>query len=88
MTDIEHMIAWIESSQPHYVRLCILERDRKECEAVGALTQYNLGLALRAFNIISSAYDEATRCGDMFPEQWSAAQLLSAAKALLEWELE
>jgi hypothetical protein len=88
MTDVEHMIAWIESSREHYERACQLERDRKEREAAGTLTRYNHGLALRAFNIVGSAYDEATHGGDMFPEQWSARKILDAATALLEWEME
>lgn len=83
MTDVEHMIAWIESSRPHYDRLCELERDRKACGS-----NFNNRLATTAFNIVSSAYREATRGGDMFAEQWSAAGILDAAKALLSWELE
>jgi hypothetical protein len=88
MTAIEHMIAWIESSHPHYVRLCNLERDRKARESAGTLTRHNAGLAMRAFNIVCDAYSEATRGGDMFPEQWTPGDLLDASKALLTWELE
>jgi hypothetical protein len=88
MTNVEHMIAWIESSRPHYERACQLERDRKARAIAGTLTRYNHGLALRAFNIVANAYDEATRGGDMFPEQWSARAILGAASALLEWEME
>lgn len=88
MTAVEHMIAWIESSRPHYERACELERDRKARAIAGTLTRYNHGLALRAFNIVTSAYDEATRGGDMFPEQWTARTILDAAAALLEWEME
>lgn len=88
MTAVEHIIAWIESSRPHYERLIELERDRKARTIAGTLTRYNEGLALRAFNIVSDAYREATRGGDMFREDHSPATILDAAKALLTWELE
>lgn len=82
MTDVEHMIAWIESSRPHYERLCNLYANRIS----GA---YKISLQAQiAANLAIDAYREATRGGDMFPEQWSAAAILEAAKALLTWELE
>lgn len=83
MTDIEHMIAWIESSQPHYKRLLNLEEDRKACSFA-----FNAVLAQKALGIVLDAYREAVRGGDMFGEQWSPAAILDAAKALLSWELE
>lgn len=88
MTNIEHLIAWIESSRPHYDRLCELERERKTRESAGTLKIANATLALRAFNIASDAYREATTGCDMYAEQWDARSLLDAAGALLEWELE
>jgi hypothetical protein len=83
MTAVEHIIAWIESSRSHYERLVQLERDRK-----GFDKRFNSVLANAALNIVSSAYSEATRGGDMFVEDQSPQTLLDAAKALLEWELE
>jgi hypothetical protein len=83
MTAVEHIIAWIESSRPHYEGLVQLERDRK-----GFDSRFNSVLARQALNIVASAYTEATRGGDMFPEDHSPATILDAAKALLEWEME
>lgn len=82
MTPVEHMIAWIESSRPHYERLLKLERDRKSRPAS---IQWH---AFVASSIVASAFAEATRGGDMFASEWTAADLLDAAKALLSWELE
>jgi hypothetical protein len=83
MTAVEHIIAWIESSRPHYERLLKLEIGRK---ALGS--EANVGIADEALSIVTSAYREATRGGDMFPADQSPATILDAAKALLEWELE
>jgi hypothetical protein len=83
MTAVEHIIAWIESSRPHYERLLQLGIDRK-----AGNFRYNSSLALRALNIVTDAYSEAVRGGDMFAEQHSPATLLDAARALLDWELE
>lgn len=89
MTDIEHMIAWIESSRPHYERACQLERDRKrDLAAVPYPRSHMTNLAGTALGIVTSAFLEATRGGDMFASEWSAAQLLDAAKELLTWEME
>lgn len=84
MTAVEHIIAWIESSRPHYDRLLRLEQDRKS----RPVKPYNAGLALRALNIVIDAYAEAVRGGDMFAEDHSPETILDAAKALLSWELE
>lgn len=83
MTAVEHIIAWIESSRPHYERLVQLERDRKGFDA-----RFNGRVAGDAFSIVSSAYREATRGGDMFAEEHTPRTLLDASAALLEWELE
>lgn len=82
MTAVEHMVAWIESSRAHYDRLCNLYANR---------TSGAFGLSLQAqiaANLAIDAFREATRGGDMFAEQWTPGDLLDAAKALLEWELE
>lgn len=86
MTAVEHMIAWIESSRPHYERLLQLERNRKA--ALDADTSFHALLAQNALAIVVSAYYEAVRSGDMNGDQWSPALVLDAAKAALEWELE
>ncbi len=83
MDAVEHMIAWIESSRPHYDRLIALEQNRK-----GAFQRGKVGLATHAFNLVLDAYSEATRGGDMFADDWTPSDLLNAAVALLAWELE
>lgn len=83
MTAVEHIIAWIESSRPHYERLLQLELDRK-----AENFRYNSSLAHRAVNIVTDAYREAVTGGDMLAEDHSPKTILDAAKALLEWELE
>lgn len=81
MTAVEHIIAWIESSQPHYDRLLRLERSRNSGRS-------NTDLACEASSIAVSAYRDACECGDMFARDHSPTTILDAAKALLEWELE
>lgn len=89
MNATEHMIAWIESSRPHYERACQLERDRKrDVSAVPYPRSHMTNLAGTALAIVTSAFLEATRGGDMLASEWSAAELLDAAKALLSWEME
>jgi hypothetical protein len=85
MTAVEHIIAWIESSREHYEELCKLEQIRK---ATRGQKWDNATLAHRALNIVSSAYREATRGGDMLAIDHSPETLLDAAKAILSWELE
>lgn len=84
MTAVEHIIAWIESSGKHYEQLCALETYRKECAQPG----HNATLAHKALSLVTSAYSEATRGGDIFAADHSPDTLLDAAKALLSWELE
>ncbi len=83
MTATEHLIAWIESSHPHYKRLLQLERDRK---ALGP--EHNASLASDALSLMTCAYREATRGGDMFMGEHSPRTILDAAAAALEWEQE
>lgn len=83
MTAVEHIVCWIESSQPEYNRLCQLERDRK-----GAPKGLNAKLARQAYGIAEDAYRQMVRGGDAYMGDHSPATILDAAKALLEWELE
>lgn len=83
MTAVEHIITWICSSQPEYLALCQLERDRK---ALGPA--FNRKVASDAFRLASSAYGQMVRGGDAYMGEHSPLTILDAAKALLEWELE
>ena len=82
MTAVEHMVAWIESSREHYDRLIALS----EFRARGSMG--HAYLATVALGIVTDAYHEATRGGDMFMGEHSPRTILDAAGALLEWELE
>lgn len=82
MTAVEHIIAWIESSRPHYDRLLKLEIDRKNPRA-----SYNM-IAGYAWSIAVDAYREMISGGDAWASDHSPATILQAAIALTEWELE
>lgn len=89
MTPTEHMAAWIESSRAHYDRLLMLERERRrDIAAVPYPRSHMATCAGTALGIVTSAFLEATRGGDMFASEWTPSDLLDAAKALLAWELE
>jgi hypothetical protein len=83
MTAVEHIVTWIESSQPEYVRLCRLAQDRKLGNP-----ELNARIAYEAFSIAQSAYRQMVRGEDAYMGEHSPATILDAAKALLEWELE
>lgn len=80
MTAEEHIVAWIESSQPHYKRLLKLSvpgnfignRDRAQC----------------AFSLAADAQREMIRGGDAYRSEQSEINLLRAAAMLCEWRLE
>lgn len=80
MTAVEHIIAWIESSRPHYERLLSLWRNNKHFS-----DDSNAESALR---LAVSAYREMIRGGDAWAHDHSSETLLDAAKAILAWELE
>lgn len=80
MTAVEHIIAWIESSRPHYDRLLSLWRHKKHYSTVS-----NAESALR---LAVSAYHEMISGGDAWAHDHSPETLLDAAKAILSWELE
>jgi hypothetical protein len=81
MTAIEYIVAWIESSRPHYDRLVRISTSTRPPENNGSL-------AISAFNLAADAYREMVRGGDAWAGDHSPETLLDAAKALLAWELE
>lgn len=81
MTAEQHIIAWIESSRPHYDRLIKLWVDRPHMTHV-------LVVQL-ALNLVLSAYREMLSCGDASrDDMYSPVELARTAAALCEWELE
>lgn len=85
MTGDEHIIAWIESSGPHYAKLREIYRRRKPGCPDGYITQG--GLQAAALNLVYSAYYEMLRSGDaQHDDKYSAAERLRAALAVVEWE--
>lgn len=82
MTAVEHIIAWIESSRPHYDRLRSLHANRNS--PIWSHDSH----AESALRLATSAYREMIKGGDAWASDHSATTILDAAKALLEWELE
>lgn len=85
----DHILAWIESSRPHYDRLLIIETRRK------LPANDNSGFATQSFfashclALVISAYAEMITTGDASRDDpYSAAELLEAAKLVAAWELE
>lgn len=86
MTAVEHIVAWIESSRPHYARLLEIERHRKFVVQTAPAQAAN---ARNAANLAADAYREMIRGGDALrSDPYSASEILDAAKALLAWEAE
>lgn len=82
MTAEEHIVTWIESSQPHYRRLI-------ELSAPENIFSGGAGIRARiATNLASSAYHEMIRCGDAYASEHDAGTILGAARMLAEWKLE
>lgn len=82
MTAVEHIVAWIESSRPHYDRLLTLSHNRN------SPIWSDDSKAESAVRLAVSAYREMVKDGDAWAGDHSPATILDAAKALLEWELE
>lgn len=82
-----HIIAWVESSRPHYDRLLDIERRRKPGCADGFMR--TTGIAAAASNLAVQAYSEMFSCGDASRDDpYSAVEILRAAILIAEWELE
>lgn len=80
MTAEEHIVAWIESSQPHYRRL---QRLSVPGNFVG-----NFGRASYALTLAFDAQREMIRGGDAYPSEQDEMALLRAAAMLCEWRQE
>jgi hypothetical protein len=80
MTASEHIVAWIESSRPHYERLLKLS-------VPGNFRTDGLR-ALEAASLAIDAHREMTRGGDAYASDHDAGTILGAAVALVAWRLE
>lgn len=80
MTAEEHIVCWIESSQPHYRKLL-------EISKPGNFMR-DTGRAYACINLAVSAYQEMVRGGDAWADEHDASTILGAALALSKWELE
>lgn len=80
MTAEEHIVCWIESSQPHYRRLLKLAD-------LGNFVGHR-ERAQRAMNLAADAQREMVYCGDAYRTEQDEIALLRAAALLCEWRLE
>lgn len=81
----DHVIAWIESSRPHYDRLLDIEKARKG--AAGYIT--SVGAIRRAATLVADAYCDMIRDGDALKsDPYSPADLAKAVALVVAWELE
>lgn len=85
MTAQDHILAWIESSAPHYKTLLEIYRRRQPGCSDGFISPF--GLSAAAMNLVHSAYQEMLRGGDARrDDEYSAADQLRAALLIVEWE--
>lgn len=80
MTAEEHIVAWIESSQPEYRRLIELSTIAYELS--------NSGRAHRALSLASDAYRQMVKGGDAYASDHDASTILGAAVMLANWKPE
>jgi len=80
MTVEEHIIAWIESSQPHYRKLLHI--------SVPGNFLSDLGRAHACMNLAAEAYREMIKGGDAWASDHDASTIIGAALAISKWELE
>lgn len=85
MTAEDHIIAWIESSGPHYRQLRDIHRRRQPHCPDGF--RRSDALAAMVFNLVTQSYREMVRTGDADKDDpYSAVELLRAAIMLAQWE--
>ena len=80
MTAEEHIIAWIESSQPHYRKLLHI--------SVPGNFIRDTGRAYACMNLAVEAYNEMVKGGDARASDHDASTIIGAALAISKWELE
>lgn len=79
MTAEQHIVCWIESSQPHYRLLLRL--------AVPGNFLTGRQRALAAFNLAKDAQRDMIACGDAYKSEQDEIALLRAAVMLCEWRM-
>ena len=80
MTAEEHIVAWIESSRPHYDRLLKL--------SVPGNFLNDASRALEAASLAITAYREMVKGGDAWAGEHDASTIIGAALELTKWRLE
>lgn len=76
----QHIVAWIESSGPHYRRLLKL--------AIRGNFIGNRDRAQFAFNLAADAQRDMIYCGDAYKSEQDETAICRAAALLCEWRLE
>lgn len=82
MTSEEHILAWIESSKPHYDRLITYFKNRN------SPVWSDDSKAESAVRLAVSAYREMIRGGDAYASDHDASTILGAAVLISNWKLE
>lgn len=82
----DHILAWIESSRPHYDRLLEIENFRKSA----AQHPYTSSVIIeRAGRLVADAYRGMVRGGDASrSDLYSPADMALAVALVVIWELE
>lgn len=75
MSPAEHIMEWAHNSQPLYRRMRDLARDNSTQPAK----------ALKALSIATDARYEMVRGGEISRDEYSAMDILDAAKLILGW---
>lgn len=84
-TNAEHVMAWIESSAPEHARMQDIFRRRQPGCPDGFIRAS--GAATAALNLVVSAYGQMCSGGDALKD-YTATDLLDAARQVVEWEPE
>lgn len=79
MTSEEHILAWIESSKPHYDKLRVMTPGNFLSDS---------GRAYACLNLAQEAYREMIHCGDAYKTDHDASTILGAAVLIANWKLE
>lgn len=80
MTGAEHILAWIESSRPHYKKLLGI--------SIPGNFLSDSGRAYACLNLAQEAYRAMVKCGDAYASDHDAGTILGAALAIASWRLE
>lgn len=77
MTGEEHIVAWIESSKPHYDRLLWI--------ATPGNFRSDVNRANACLLLAVNAYQDMIKCGDAYKSDHDSSTILGAALELSKW---